>query len=273
MTSALYYLASGAIGALVGLAELLGRYRDQPRALFLCTSSWVYILLNASASVVALYLAETLNWSLGIQSQDALMIARLGVASFGAMAVLRTSLFNLKTDDQIVSIGPNAILESLLGAADRGVDRRRAISRSKDASEIMRDISFEKSHAVLSAFCLSLLQNASAQDQQKLRDAVNALGQRQDMTDSQKSMTLGLLLMNLVGPQVLRSAVQVLRDGIQTEMPELTIPPQLDRVAGETVARPPDRGAKRRSKRTSSSSSTAGPTESADETSAHEEPK
>lgn len=81
MVTAVYYVASGAIGGLVGLAELLGRYRDHPKALFSCASSWVYILLNATASVLALYLAETLNWTFGVQSQDALMVARVGVAS------------------------------------------------------------------------------------------------------------------------------------------------------------------------------------------------
>lgn len=217
MSGAFYYAICGLIGSTVGLAELLGRYRDQPKALFSCTSSWVYILLNGIASLVALYLAETLNWNFGIRTAATVVLIRVTLASFGAMAVLRTSLFNLKVDDRVVPIGPNAILESLLGAADRGVDRRRAISRSTDAMEIMRDVSFKKSHAALSAFCLTLLQNSSPQEQQKLRDAVRALEQNKDMSDSQKSMNLGLLLMNLVGPAVLRSAVNVLGSEISTD--------------------------------------------------------
>lgn len=173
------------------------------------------------------------------------------------MAVLRSSLFNLKTEDQIVSIGPNAVLDSLLGAADRGVDRRRAISRSQDANEIMKDVSFTKSHAALSAFCLTLLQNASPQDQQKLRDAVNALQQRKDMTDSQKAKNLGLLLMNLVGPQVLRSAVDVLRDEIQVRDPDSLTPQKAEGTAsGEIKAKRVNQGTSRQLRRKGGSSPT-----------------
>jgi hypothetical protein len=254
----LYYAASGIIGAVVGLAELVSRYRDQPRALFLCASSWIYILLNATASLVVLYLAETMQWDFGIKGQKTVMIIRLGVASFAAMALLRTSLFNLKTEGQIVSIGPSAILESLLGAADRGVDRRRAISRSKDASEIMKGFPFEKGQAALCTLVLTLLQNASPQEQQKLRDAVKALQQSREMTDSQKAVNLGLLLMNLVGPAVVRSAVDVIRGETVPGNLELSIPSQKSHHTTETAPSQGSERTKRRSRRGWGSSPTEG---------------
>jgi hypothetical protein len=211
----LAYLICGLIGMTVGLAELAGRYRDHPTSLFSSASSWIYFLLNGATSVVVLYLANAYGWKFGNRVAGNALISHVLIASFGAMALLRTSLFNLKVDNDIVPIGPSVILVSLLATADRGVDRRRAISRSKDAANIMKKISFTKAQAALPAFCLTLLQNATPVEQQKLGEAVKALAGNQDMTDSQKSMNLGLLLMNLVGPIGLRSAVEALGHEIE----------------------------------------------------------
>jgi hypothetical protein len=211
MSILLAYIICGIIGVTVGLAELLGRYRDQPTALFFCASSWIYFMLNGAASLAVLYLATTYRWNFGGHSSNALLSDVL-IASFGAMALLRTSLFNLQVDNQTVPIGPSVILVSLMSAADRGVDRRRAVSRSKDAVAIMKGVSFEKAQAALPALCLTLLQNATPVEQQKLREAVKALSENPGMTHSQKSINLGLLLMNLVGPSGLRAAVDALDD-------------------------------------------------------------
>jgi hypothetical protein len=176
-------------------------------------------MLNGAASLAVLYLANTYGWKFGESSGNALL-SHVLLASFGAMALLRTSLFNLQIDNQTVPIGPSVILVSLMSAADRGVDRRRAVSRSSDAVAIMKGVSFEKAHAALPALCLTLLQNATPMEQQKLKDAVKALRENPDMTPSQKSINLGLLLMNLVGPSGLRAAVEALDDiTIKSEAP------------------------------------------------------
>jgi len=73
----------------------------------------------------------------------------------------------------------------------------------------MKNVSFEKAYLPLPGFCLSLLQNVSAEDQQSLATAVDAL-RSQSMTDVQKAYTLGLLLMNLAGSDVLSAAVRAL---------------------------------------------------------------
>lgn len=129
------------------------------------------------------------------------------VAGLAAMALFRSSLFNLKVGDEDVSIGPSALLTSLLSVVDRAVDRRRATQRSRSISKVMNGVSFAKAKISLSAYCIQLMQNLSLEDQGKLRTAVDGLSLT-DQPDDLKSLNLGLLLMNTVGPGVLEAAVR-----------------------------------------------------------------
>lgn len=209
------YLIVSVLGALVGVAELITRYRDRPASLVRVPSTWAYVLINASAGAIALYLMHTFGWNLGTgHNADARHLAQVLVAGFGSMALFRSALFTIRVHDQDVPVGPSTLLSSLLAAADRGVDRMVANNRAREAGRIMSDISFAKSHLALPTLCLALLQNVSAEDQRDLRTAVDALA-ASPMTDAQKALNLGLLLMNIAGPEVVGSAVNTLYDEIK----------------------------------------------------------
>jgi hypothetical protein len=64
------------------------------------------------------------------------------------------------------------------------------------------------------------MQNVPLEEQQNLRTAVEALGLT-DMEDELKSLNLGLLLTNTVGPAVLNAAVRDL--GAKIRRPELQV--------------------------------------------------
>lgn len=201
------WIIAVALGGGVGLAELVTRYRDEPSSLRGSLSFWVYILLNASASALAYELIKVFGWTFGLGPGSARTATQVLVAGLAAMALFRSSLFNLKVGDEDVSIGPSALLTSLLSVVDRAVDRRRATQRSRSISKVMNGVSFAKAKISLSAYCIQLMQNLSLEDQGKLRTAVDALSLT-DQPDDLKSLNLGLLLMNTVGPGVLEAAVR-----------------------------------------------------------------
>ncbi|MFE6051664.1 hypothetical protein ACFQ6N_12945 [Kitasatospora sp. NPDC056446] len=205
----LEYCAAGGLGGLVGSAELASRYRDRPSALLGVTSAWVYVLLNAVASGVVLWLVHVFDWRFGAGSAEQVAALQVVVAGVAALALFRSSLFTVRVGDQEVGVGPNLILTMLLGVADRGVDRMRAKDRSQQVTRIMRGVTFVEARIALPAFCLALLQNLPDQEQHGLAVAVEALAGA-EMTDTQKSYALGLLLINVVGPEVLQSAVTAL---------------------------------------------------------------
>jgi hypothetical protein len=208
------WLGAAALGAAVGLAELVTRYRDQPSALLGSVSFWLYLLMNAVASAGALALINVFGWNFGIQDAAARATTQVLVAGLAAMTLFRSSLFNLRIGEEDVAIGPNAVLTSLLSVVDRAVDRRRAADRSKSIVATMSEVSFGKAKISLPAYCLQLMQNVPLEEQQKLRTAVEALGLA-DMDDELKSLNLGLLLTNTVGPVVLTAAVRDLGSKIR----------------------------------------------------------
>jgi hypothetical protein len=192
------------------MVELASRYRDRPAVLVTVPSAWLYALVNAAASVVALLLVNAFGWTFGGVPKGALTVLRVLVASLTSLALFRSSLFTVRIGDADVGVGPSTVLMTLLGIADRGVDRRRAGDRSRQVTKIMSEVSFSRARLALPAFCLALLQNVPPAEQHDLAIAVDALA-ASSMSDKQKGYALGLLLMNVAGPDVLSNAVSALR--------------------------------------------------------------
>jgi hypothetical protein len=214
------YVVAGAIGALVGVVELASRHRDRPAALLGVVGAWCYVALNAAAAALALVLIRSFGLEFSSQYPQASGIIQVLVAGVGSLVVLRSSLLTVRVGDQDVAVGPHLVLASLLSIADRSVDRIRAKDRSQRVTRTMSGVSFEKSRVALPAFCLALLQNVSPAEQRELVTAIDALA-GSHMTDTQKSYALGLLLMNVAGPDVVRSAVEGLGREILAAPPDI----------------------------------------------------
>ena len=212
----LSYLISAAIGALVGATELASRYRDRPALLAATPSAWLYALLNAGAAALALLVVKSAGWTFGATETTTIEALRIMTASLSAMAVFRSSFLTVRLGDTDVAVGPATLLNTLLGIADRSVDRRRAADRTATVTRIMAGISFERSRLALPTFVLALMQNVPPAEQHDLGVAVEALSVSQ-MSDTQKAYALGLLLMNIAGPAVVADAVAALRKEIGPE--------------------------------------------------------
>src|SRR5688500_17683994 len=101
-----YVLVCG-IGVLVGVGELVSRYRDAPEQAVRTVPAAIYIALNAGASIAAFFLVLAYDMAPG--RGDGPAITRVMLAGFGAMAFFRTSIFTIRVGDQDVSIGPVAL--------------------------------------------------------------------------------------------------------------------------------------------------------------------
>jgi hypothetical protein len=218
------WLAVASIGALVGIGELVARYRDAPSKALITWPSLIYLSLNAGASLVALALIHTFGWTFGLSESSSgaeLRWIQVLVAGFGAIALFRSSLFVLPVGDQEVGVGPSSFLQVVLGAADRAVDRKRGQDRAAVVSRAMSGVSFEKAHEALPTYCLALMQNLPEEDQEEFGRQLNALRDAA-MEDRAKSLALGLAIMNAMGEDVLISAVETLG----TEIKLIATPPQ-----------------------------------------------
>jgi hypothetical protein len=223
-------------GALVGLGELLARYRDEPRRAIVTSPAMLYIAINGFASVFALIAIVTFGWVSDSQnSPEAQRLLRVLLAGFGAMAVFRTSLFSVRVGTNDIGVGPVAFLQILLGATDRGVDRKRASDRAEKVVRIMGKLNFDAVYKALPAFAMMLMQNLQPEDQKAIGDQVKDLSSPDaDMPPQTKVLNLGLLLMNFVGEEVLEDAVR----GIRGQLPSSTTRlPDLGKAIGDLVRR------------------------------------
>jgi hypothetical protein len=201
------------LGLLVAVAELASRYRDAPWAALYTRPALFYIVLNSSASGCALALIRTFDWNFGATGA-AVRWTQVLVAGMGAMAVFRTSLFTVRVGDKDVGVGPASFLEIFRDTADREVDRLRARARGMSVGKLMDEIEYKKASEGLVPYCLALMQNVPDEEQQKLLHAVQLLDS-EPIDGSVKVRILGLLLMNVVGPEVATAAVEVLREQLK----------------------------------------------------------
>ena len=137
------------------------------------------------------------------------------MAGVSAMAFFRTSLFVVRAGDRDVGVGSSRFLQIFLTAADRAVDRKRAAARSDAEADVMKGIDFMKAFTALPPCCVALMQNVSTEDQKVLERVLEALVKR-DTEARVKSLLLGIELINVVGVDVLTTAVKSLGEQIRS---------------------------------------------------------
>lgn len=207
------FAAAALLGILVGLAELVSRYRDAPQSVLYKPPALVYLVLNGAASGLALALIRAFGWRFGAGA-DTVRWVQLLVAGVGAMALFRTSLFTVRAGDRDIAVGPATFLQIFRDAADREVDRLRARDRSSKVGDLMDGLDYQKASEGLIPYSLALMQNVPDDEQQKLVQGVKLLD-AEPIEPAIKVRILGLLLMNVVGPNVLTAAVDALREQLR----------------------------------------------------------
>ncbi len=228
------YIAVLYIGGLVGVGELVSRYRDAPERALRSSAAILYVAVNALAGVAALFVVQAFGYataSTPLQTR----ITQVLLAGFGAMAFFRSSVFTVRVGDQDVSIGPVAFLEVILRATDRAVDRMRARVRADIVTRAMAGVSFDRAYSALPAFTLQLMQNVSAEELAAVGTALKSLKGSAELDNDTKVKNLGLILLNLVGESVLVAAVEKFGQQLQKTV-KITITTLLPPLAvGDTA--------------------------------------
>jgi hypothetical protein len=221
-------VVASVLGVLLAVAELVARYRDDPAGAVLSLPAAVYLGVNAAGAGSALYLIHVFNWKFGATG-SALIVIQVLTAGFGSAALFRTSFFNVLAGDRIIGIGPSEILNVILAAADRAVDRQRALIRASRAAEIMQGLSFVDTAETILAYCVATMQNITPDEARTVEAKISALRDPRNnaVHDAIKSYILGLSLLTLVGDDVLSEAITQLKAVLPTSPhPEPIVPKQ-----------------------------------------------
>jgi hypothetical protein len=220
-----------ALGAFTGGVEIIGRYKDAPLKALKTLGGFFYVLVNVLAAVIGLLLLQSIGTNF-ISETDPVKrsIYEILIAGLGSLAFLRSSIFKVRFNDIDVSVGPAALLDTLLLAADRGVDRRRGKDRAADVASTMEKVSFDKAYPTLPPFCFALLQNLDEDEQKAFSTQVKLVADNIAIHPHVKSLLLGLSLMNIVGVDVLRAAAASLADHIKYDTAPPTTPQDESRI-------------------------------------------
>lgn len=193
-------------GLLVAVAELTSRYPDAPGRALRTWPAGFYILINIGATAGALAALKAFDVRFGTAPEN-IRWARDVVAGFGAIAFFRSAFFIGRSN---AGRGPLRMLQALLGASDRAIDRQRAEQRADVVRDIAAGLSFADVRDALPTYCIALMSNATDAEQEGLVTQVTALDAA-DMPDTTKVEALALSLMDLVGEDTLRAAVSNVR--------------------------------------------------------------
>lgn len=189
------------LAGFVGVAELVGRYRSDPKALAGSVAAWLYIAVNALAGVGALLLIRALDWKFG--QTEHVDLWRILVAGFGAIALFRSSLFVTKIGGSNVGVGPSLVLGALLDAFDREVDRRSAAEMSNAIRHPALDgLDPNRVMDALPVLCLALMQNFPTADQAQLGAELVTIRQDAQMSDEAKMRTVIVQLAKYLSPEL-----------------------------------------------------------------------
>jgi hypothetical protein len=126
------------------------------------------------------------------------------------MALFRSSLFIVPIGGEDVGVGPSTVVQSMLDASERGVDRTRANRRAKEVRKAIAGVTYTEAAKALPALCLGLVQNPTDDEQLKLSSTVKTI-ETTDFDEAVKLYLLGLALLNFGGHSVLSGGVELLR--------------------------------------------------------------
>jgi hypothetical protein len=193
-------VAAGIAGS-VGLAELLGRYKSSPGFSLLRFAAGLYVVINAAAGFLALYLVRAFGWSFN-QTQH-VTLWRILVAGFGAIALFRSSLFVTKVGSTDLNVGPSIVLGAILDACDRSIDRASASELSlKINDKNLTGFDPDAIEVSLPVLCLALMQNFAPADQALLAADLSKISTNADLPPEARMRATIIQLSKYLGPEV-----------------------------------------------------------------------
>jgi hypothetical protein len=228
LSNLLPYLIVAVIGAAAGATEIVARYRDAPSRALKTRPALLYVVVNAIAAMAALKLIHSLNWTFGFPDAaqatagqgDRLGLVQVLVAGFGAMIVLRSAVFTIRGGGLEQQIGPANVLQTILDACDRAVDRERAALNAAAVAKLMQKLQFERAVLELPLVALNVMQNLPNKDQEEMADRIADLSTDENLSSispEAKCLSLGLILLKYVGPDVLKASIGTVRAHIEQD--------------------------------------------------------
>lgn len=222
----LYGFAFAALlfGALVGLSEILSRYRDEPLLAATTASGVAYLMLNGFISIAAFAVLRRYSASVFPAVKDDLFLTAI-VAGFGGMTVFRSKLFTYRaTDGKEYAIGPAIVLDTVLRTIDHKIDRRRATERQAKVTAAFSQLNdFDRVSQYIEA-SLNSFQNLTPEEKGEITEVIGEYRKSQWPAEL-KIMALGFAFLNIAGEENFDEVVRNIQAFLATPPAQPQQPP------------------------------------------------
>ena len=189
------------------------RYKDEPISVMTCAPGIFYITVNGLICCVGLLFIKIYGNPETIKNNTLFSSSRVTdvlYASLGSFLIMRSSFLKLGTDSSQIDLGLNLVLKKLVDIIDRQVDRDQASRRSKDITDLLRDVKFDDLSDRVKPLCLQVMQNVAPDELEELLTELKTIESSDDNLETRK-LSMGLELYNIVGKKVLQSVVNDLK--------------------------------------------------------------
>lgn len=198
--SELYYFAF-LLGMTTALAEVIGKFSDEPIKSLGTPHAVAYLLFNGLIAAFALHVLMIYGTAVAT-AQD--QLKAVIVAGLGSMLIMRSKLFNIKVGGEDVAFGPDQIIKVFLRFMEAEIDRVRAQTRIDLVRAHMSDIDFDR----VRNYSMTMLQAALALDdkaRQACEDGIRKVTEMPLGADDRqlKAYHLGFILLNTMGENFL----------------------------------------------------------------------
>lgn len=198
--SQLYYFAF-LLGMTTALAEVIGKFSDEPIKSLGTPHAVAYLLFNGLIAAFALHVVMIYEMPVGTAQDE---LKAVIVAGLGSMLIMRSKLFNIKVGGEDVAFGPDQIIKVFFRFMEAEIDRVRAQTRIDFVRAHMSDIDFDR----VRNYSLTMLEAAQALDDKARQACQEGIRKVTEMPfgadDKQlKAYHLGFILLNTMGENFL----------------------------------------------------------------------
>lgn len=207
-----WLLLSIAFGLLVGAAELLGRYRDEPQLAAASIPGVAYMMLNGLISGLAYGLLVYYQDKIFVGLRNDPLLTSI-IAGFGSMFVMRSKLLSFKTEGgETFAFGPDAVLSTFLRSVDRRIDRNRSGPRQALVYESVKTLKNPARALDFIQASLPSYQNLSDAEKGTLSDIIQKVKGEADLPPQLKLMAVSFGLLNVAGENNFNSLMKQLKE-------------------------------------------------------------
>ncbi len=214
------YLGVALLGIFFGACELIPRYKDAPFRVLRLPVAQSYLALNGAVALAAYALVEQFGWTVHLSGPGnegaTSTLATVIVSGLGAMMVLRSAVIKVPGPDKEQSVGLAVLVEILMRALDRQIDRENAVLRGKVVREIRARIVDGEANFDFLGFggalvnrCLNLMQTVTDDEQEQLADLLKLLHEDRQLDSAARIDSLLCGLLDLAGADLLQTAVSM----------------------------------------------------------------